>query len=183
VFVTHNESTFNVNDGKRKIWKLDGTNPFVEIRIVCIKHRPAIHGSPLQYDPPAMWVFWRLIWRTESLDRGLFRVCRFSFVSSRKCIPVAAQTCSCLQGWMDVRNPLLLPNGKRLSQRGATCAGGMIIVSECPSKSLDSIRTINLDDYYYYYLRYLTYIPCFASSSHILRHIVQVVKRAYGSLQ
>jgi hypothetical protein len=26
VFVTHNESTFNVNDGKRKIWKMDGIN-------------------------------------------------------------------------------------------------------------------------------------------------------------
>jgi hypothetical protein len=32
--------------------------------------------------PPAVWVFWRLIWRTESLDRGLILVCRFSFVSS-----------------------------------------------------------------------------------------------------
>jgi hypothetical protein len=54
---------------------------------------------------------WRLIWRTESLDRDLILVCRFSFVSSRGCIPVAAQTRSCLQGRMHVRNPLLLPNG------------------------------------------------------------------------
>jgi hypothetical protein len=61
--------------------------------------------------PPAVWVFRRLIWRTESLDRGLILVCRFSFVSSRECTPVAAQTRSCLQGWMHVRNPLLLPNG------------------------------------------------------------------------
>jgi hypothetical protein len=61
--------------------------------------------------PPAVWVFWHLIWRTESLDRGLILVCRFSFVSSRGCIPVAVQTCPCLQGWMHVRNPLLLPNG------------------------------------------------------------------------
>jgi hypothetical protein len=53
--------------------------------------------------PPAVWVFWRLIWRTESLDKGLILVCRFSFVSSRECIPVAAQTRSCLQGWMHVR--------------------------------------------------------------------------------
>jgi hypothetical protein len=53
--------------------------------------------------------FWRLIWRTEPLDRGLILVCRFSFVSSRECAPVAAR--SCLQGWMHVRNPLLLPNG------------------------------------------------------------------------
>jgi hypothetical protein len=29
----------------------------------------------------------------------------------REYIPVAAQTHSCLQGWMHVRNPLLLPNG------------------------------------------------------------------------
>jgi hypothetical protein len=36
--------------------------------------------------------------RTESLDRGLIPVCRFSFVSSRECIPVVAQTRSCLQG-------------------------------------------------------------------------------------
>jgi hypothetical protein len=27
VFITHDESTFNVNDGKRKIWKMEGTNP------------------------------------------------------------------------------------------------------------------------------------------------------------
>jgi hypothetical protein len=46
--------------------------------------------------PPAVWVFWRLIWRTESLNKGLILVCRFSFVSSRECIPVAAQTCSLL---------------------------------------------------------------------------------------
>jgi hypothetical protein len=61
--------------------------------------------------PPAVWVFWHLAWRTESLDRGLILVCRFSFVSSRECIPVAAQTRSCLQGWMRVRNPLPLQNG------------------------------------------------------------------------
>jgi hypothetical protein len=42
--------------------------------------------------------------------------------------------------------------GKRLSHCRATCAGGMIIVSECLSQSLDSIRTINLNDYYYYYV-------------------------------
>jgi hypothetical protein len=29
----------------------------------------------------------------------------------RECIPVAAQTRPCLQCWMHVRNPLLLPNG------------------------------------------------------------------------
>jgi hypothetical protein len=61
--------------------------------------------------PPAVRVFWRLIWRTESLDRGLILDCRFSFVSNRECIPVAAQTRSCLQGWMHVHSPLLLPNG------------------------------------------------------------------------
>jgi hypothetical protein len=60
---------------------------------------------------PRRGVFWHLTWRTESLDRGLILVCRFSFVSSRECIPVAAQTRSCLQGWMHVRNPLLPPNG------------------------------------------------------------------------
>jgi hypothetical protein len=27
VFVTHNESAFNVNTGKRKIWKMESTNP------------------------------------------------------------------------------------------------------------------------------------------------------------
>jgi hypothetical protein len=61
--------------------------------------------------PPTVWVFWRLIWRTESLDGGLILVCRFSFVSSKECIPVATQTRSCLQGWMHVRNPLLPLNG------------------------------------------------------------------------
>jgi hypothetical protein len=50
-----------------------------------------------------------------------------------ECIPVAAQTSSYSQGWMHVRNPLLLPMGKRLPQRRATCAGGMIVVSECLS--------------------------------------------------
>jgi hypothetical protein len=40
--------------------------------------------------PPTVWVFWHLIWRTESLDRGLILVRRFSFVSSRVCIPVVA---------------------------------------------------------------------------------------------
>jgi hypothetical protein len=64
--------------------------------------------------PPAVWVFWRLIRRTESLDRGLILVCRFSFINSRERIPVAAQTHSCLQGWMHVRNPLLLPNGQAI---------------------------------------------------------------------
>jgi hypothetical protein len=35
----------------------------------------------------------RLIWRTESsLDRGLVLVCRVSFVRSRECIPVVAQS-------------------------------------------------------------------------------------------
>jgi hypothetical protein len=32
--------------------------------------------------PPAVWVFWRLIWRTESLDRGLILVCWFSLGSA-----------------------------------------------------------------------------------------------------
>jgi hypothetical protein len=27
VFITHDESTFNANDGKRKIWGVEGTNP------------------------------------------------------------------------------------------------------------------------------------------------------------
>jgi hypothetical protein len=69
----------------------------------------------------------------------------------RECIPVAAQTRSCLQGWTRV---ILYCSqmGKQLSQRRATCAGGMIIVSECLSQSLDSIRTINLNDYYYLYI-------------------------------
>jgi hypothetical protein len=90
------------------------------------------HVCVLQVRVPLLpqCVFWRLIWRTESLDRGLILVCRFSFVSSRECIPVAAQTRSCLQGWMHVRNPLLLPNGQAIV---TTCAGGMIIVSECLS--------------------------------------------------
>jgi hypothetical protein len=79
--------------------------------------------------PPAVLVFWLPIWRTESLDRGLILVCRLSFVSSGQCIPVAAQTRSCLQGLMHVRNPLRSQMGKRLSQGGATCAGGMVIVS------------------------------------------------------
>jgi hypothetical protein len=72
---------------------------------ICLR---AAGSSPA---PPAVWIFWRLIRRTESLDRGLILVCRFSFISSRECILVAAQTRSCLQGWMHVRDPLLLPNG------------------------------------------------------------------------
>jgi hypothetical protein len=27
IFITHDESTFNANDGKRKTWKMEGTNP------------------------------------------------------------------------------------------------------------------------------------------------------------
>jgi hypothetical protein len=50
--------------------------------------------------PPAVWVFRRLIWRMESLGRGLILVCRFSFVSSRECIPAAALVykvgCTCV---------------------------------------------------------------------------------------
>jgi hypothetical protein len=83
--------------GLKKIIKIFGTT--------CLR---AAGSSPA---PPAVWVFWHLIWRTESLDRGLILVCRVSFVSSGECIPVAAQVCSCLQGWMHVRSPLLLPNG------------------------------------------------------------------------
>jgi hypothetical protein len=60
----------------------------------------AASSSP---DPPAMGVFWRLIWGMESLDRDLILVLQ---VFLRECMPVAAQTRS-LQGWMHVRNPLL----------------------------------------------------------------------------
>jgi hypothetical protein len=74
--------------------------------------------------PPAVWVFWHLIWHTESLDRGLILVCRFSFVSSRVRIPVAALVykvgCTCVTLYCSQM-------GKRLSQRRATCTGGMII--------------------------------------------------------
>jgi hypothetical protein len=37
------------------------------------------HICVLRLSPalPVVWVFWRLIWRTESLDRGLILVCRF----------------------------------------------------------------------------------------------------------
>jgi hypothetical protein len=45
----------------------------------------ALGSSPA---PPAVWVFCRLIRRTESLDRGLILACGFSFVSSRECIPL-----------------------------------------------------------------------------------------------
>jgi hypothetical protein len=31
---------------------------------------------------PTVWVFWRLIWRTESLDRGLILACRYSLGSA-----------------------------------------------------------------------------------------------------
>jgi hypothetical protein len=64
-----------------------------------------LRAAGLSPAPPAVWVFWPVIWRTESLDRGLILQ-----VFLRECIPVAAQTRS-LQGWMHVRNPLLLPNG------------------------------------------------------------------------
>jgi hypothetical protein len=43
----------------------------------------------------------------QGFDPGL----QVFLVSGRECIPVAAQTRSCLQGWMHVRNPPLLPNG------------------------------------------------------------------------
>jgi hypothetical protein len=39
--------------------------------------------------------------------------------------------------------------GKRLTQYRASCLGGMVIVSECLSWSLDSTWTINLNGYYY----------------------------------
>jgi hypothetical protein len=57
--------------------------------------------------PPAVWVFWRLIWRTESLDRGLILVAGLP-LSAIGCAPIAAQPRSC---WMHVRNPPLIPNG------------------------------------------------------------------------
>jgi hypothetical protein len=49
-----------------------------------------LHAAGSSPAPPTMWVFWRPIWRTETLDRGLILVRRFSFVSSRECILVAA---------------------------------------------------------------------------------------------
>jgi hypothetical protein len=70
------------------------------------------HVRVLRVRVPLLWVFWRLIWRTVSLDRGLILVCRFFCVSTRECMPVAARARSCLQGWMHVCNPLLLPNGQ-----------------------------------------------------------------------
>jgi hypothetical protein len=57
--------------------------------------------------PPAVWVFWRLVAYgvvRQGFDPGLQ-------VFPRECIPVAAQTRSCSQGWMHVCNPHLLPNG------------------------------------------------------------------------
>jgi hypothetical protein len=67
-------------------------------------------GTTCLRAPPAVWVFWRLIWPTESLDRGLVLVCRFSFVSSRECNTSCGLDPLLLQDWMPVRNPLLLPN-------------------------------------------------------------------------
>jgi hypothetical protein len=82
--------------------------------------------------PPAVWAFWRLIWRTESLDRGLILVCRFSLGSAYQLwLRPALVGCTCVTLYCSQM-------GKRLSQRRATCAGGMIIVSECLSY-LDSI--------------------------------------------
>jgi hypothetical protein len=43
---------------------------------ICLR---AAGSSPA---PPAVLVFWRLIWRTESLDKDLILVCRFSLGSA-----------------------------------------------------------------------------------------------------
>jgi hypothetical protein len=98
------------------------------IKIFETKWLRAAGSSPA---PPAVWVFWRLIWCTESLDRGLILVCRFSFVSSRVWIPVAAQICSCLQGWMHMRNAqLLLPNGLAI----------LIVQGNIPRRNRNNLR-------------------------------------------
>jgi hypothetical protein len=34
-------------------------------------------AAGLSSAPPAVWAFWRLIWRTESLDRGLILIAGF----------------------------------------------------------------------------------------------------------
>jgi hypothetical protein len=99
--------------------------------------------------PPSVWVFWRLIWRTESLDRGLILVCRFSFVSNWGAYLLRLRPALVYKAGCTCVTLYCSQMGKRLSQRRATCAGGMVIVSECLSKSLNSIRTINLKDYYY----------------------------------
>jgi hypothetical protein len=87
----------------------------------------AVGESPA---PPAVWVFWRLIWRTESLDRGLILVCRFSLGSAfqlrLRLALVYKVGCTC-------GNLYCSQMSKRLLQRGATCASGMVTVSECLS--------------------------------------------------
>jgi hypothetical protein len=74
--------------------------------------------------PPAVRVFWRLMWRIEPLDRDLILVCRLFFVSSRVCISVAALVhkvgCTCVTLYCSQIG-------------GATCAGGIVVVSECLS--------------------------------------------------
>jgi hypothetical protein len=66
------------------------------------------------------YIYMRKLFLTESLDRGLILVCRFSFVSSRECIPVAALVykvgCTCATLYCSQM-------GKRLSQSRATCVG------------------------------------------------------------
>jgi hypothetical protein len=46
------------------------------VGVACLR---AAVSSPA---PPVVWVFWRLIWRAESLDRGLVLVCRVSLGSA-----------------------------------------------------------------------------------------------------
>jgi hypothetical protein len=69
--------------------------------------------------PPAVWVFWRLIWRTESLGRGLILVCRFSFVRPALVYKVG---CTCVTLYCSQM-------GKRLSQRTSgknpSCVGSI----------------------------------------------------------
>jgi hypothetical protein len=93
IFTSH-ISTIGGGGGRWSSGKYVGTT--------CLR---AAGSSPV---PPAVWVFWRLIWRTESFDPSLQ-------VFLREYIPVAAQTRSCLQGahnfyWASIVHTILPPS-------------------------------------------------------------------------
>jgi hypothetical protein len=71
--------------------------------------------------PLAVRVFWCLTRRTESLDKGLILFRKFSFVSGRKCVPVAAQTRPCLVFITFVFRLLLLIHTKFTPKAAESC--------------------------------------------------------------
>jgi hypothetical protein len=84
-------------------WEGDGLAVNMSRQHVCVLR---VRVPPL---PP--WVFWRLIWRTESLDRGFDWSWFAGFPGSVHQLRLRLALVYKVQGWMHVRNPVLLPNG------------------------------------------------------------------------